>query len=649
MEDLPEKSKGFEKKESVGDEASSMLEEVLSGTTSNIWVVISSIIAISLGSFHLYTAYAGQLLAWQQRAIHLVVMLLLFFTTSMSRRQSKLVRLVTLAAIVLTVAVGTYMLRQTDAILLRGGDPPLSDVIACGVLIFLVFLASSRAMGPGMTLIGGGFLLYCFAGFLFPGGLYHRGFSIERVTGFLFNSTTGVMGVPIGIVSTYIIVFIIFGAFLAMSGGGQFFIDFALSLTRRLPGGAAMSAVVASALFGTVSGSAAANVAGTGTFTIPLMKKMGYSPEMAGGIEAAASTGGMIMPPVMASAAFIMAEFTRVPYVTIMKIALVPALMYFLSVGLAVYLHAKRTGIGIPGEDSTPQGTLQLLRQKGFYLLPVVVLIGLLIRGLSPDKSALYAIVVLIALSYVGRSTRMGPMKILAALESGVRNAMSISIVCAVAGVIVGSINATGIGLKASSLILTISGGRVFLVLLFTAIMAIILGMGMNASAVYIIVVSLLVPGLVGMGIQEMAAHLFAFYFGIVSAITPPVALASYAAAGLAKGDMTRTSLIAMRLAFVALIVPFVFAYDPGLLLIGSTSDIIVTIARTGLFIILMNFGIESYAFGHLNTVERFSLLLASALLLPQVLPLRLVGLGIGITVLSLHVIGQKRTNRYCE
>jgi TRAP transporter 4TM/12TM fusion protein len=628
MKDSEDISRGIVKESA--DESKGVFEKVLAGKVTNRWLAASALVAIVLGFFQLYTAYAGLLEAWRQRSIHLSFMLLVYFTTQMSRKQSKRSRAVMVLCVILTLAVGAYMFTEYQAIQLRGGDPALSDQIAAGILVFIVLIAAYRSMGLGITAVAGAFLVYCFAGEIFPGDLYHRALSIERATGFLFNATTGIMGVPMSIASTYIILFVIFGAFLAKSGGGQFFIDLALALTKRVTGGPAMSAVVASAFFGTISGSGAANVVGTGTFTIPLMKKVGYPPEVAGAIEAAASTGGMIMPPVMASVAFLIAEFTRTPYATIMRHAIVPALLYFFSVGLAVYFFAKKTGVGAGARFFTGASAWECLKAKGYFLLAVVTLAGLLIQGQSPGKAALYATVLMVVLSYVRKETRMGFASILTALEDGVRNSMSVSLACGAAGIIVGSINATGIGLKISSLILSISGGHLFIVLVLTAIMAIILGMGMNASAVYIIVVSLLVPALIDMKINEMAAHFFAFYYGIISAITPPVALASYAAAGLAGSDTWKTGWIALRLAFVAMIIPFAFAYDPGILLIGPVGSLIISVSRATLAVILLNMGIEAYAVRPMNQVERLAAIAGGAALLVPAGGITLVGLGLG-------------------
>ncbi len=610
------------------------------------WAGVSKTCAVALGIFTLYTASQGILEAWKHRLIHVTFMLLVLYAKELSKDSSLLKKVLTFSCFVLSIVILAYSLLNYQGIIIRGATPPISDQLIAGALVFLALYAGVLSLGLGISAIATCFLLYFFVGPYLPGLLHTRGISIGRAAGYLYNTTYGILGSPIGMVSTYIVMFVIFGAVLSESGGGQLFIDLSLALTRKVVGGPAMAAVIASGFFGSISGSAVANVVATGAFTIPLMKKAGYKPEFAAGVEAAASTGGMFLPPIMASVAFLIAEFTRTPYVEIMKRALIPALLYFFSVGLAIYLRAKRRGIGVVASEDSCQSksVAQLLKEGWYYLLVLALFVYMLMRGQSPMKTGFYASLLLIALSYTRKETRMGPKKIVAALESGIKDTMSVSIACAVAGIIIASINATGLGLRVSSMILGVAGNSLPVVLLLTALVAIILGMGINAASVYIIVVSLLVPALVQMGVLEIGAHFFAFYFGIASCITPPVALAAYAAAGLANSNQSRTGWIACRLACVAFIIPFVFVYDPAILCIGTPVQILTSAIKVALALSLTNFGLEGYLFGNMSPVERGAVLVGAGFMLAPIPWSVLVGSLVGFGGALFHAARMRRT-----
>jgi TRAP transporter 4TM/12TM fusion protein len=369
-------------------------------------------------------------------------------------------------------------------------------------------------------------------------------------------------------VSTYILLFILFGAILIRSGAGQFFIDLAVALTGHRTGGPAKAAVVASAFLGTVSGSATANVVTTGSFTIPMMSRLGYRPRFAAAVEACASSGGQITPPIMGAAAFIIAEFMRVSYLWVVVAAIVPALLYFATIYFMVHLEAEKHGIAkVPREDLPRLGAV--LRRGWHLLLSLVVLVTFLVIGFTPMMAAFWAIGALLVLSFVSPATRMSAIDIFAALETGVRSTIPVTIACACAGIIIGSIFVSGLGLKFTNGVIDLSGGYLILLLILTGLAAILLGMGITTTAVYITVAALIVPSLIEIGVEPIAAHLFAFYYGVVSTITPPVALASFAAAAIAGSPPMATAAESARIGAAKYLVPFVFVYNPSLLFVG--------------------------------------------------------------------------------
>jgi TRAP transporter 4TM/12TM fusion protein len=479
----------------------------------------------------------------------------------------------TLVLIAATVGASLWMLSRWKPIAFSGGLTEPGDFYAGVILIVLVFEAARRGVGLILALITLTFFSYPFISPYLPGVLNGRGYSLERMVVFLTTDTQGVYGIPVGVAATYIIVFTIFGAMLSRFGAGDFFFEVSVRLTRGMRAASAKSAVLFSTLIGMVSGSAAGNVAVTGTVTIPIMKREGYEPHQAGAIEAVASTGGQLMPPVMGAAAFIMAEIVGVPYTQVMATAILPALLFFGSAFIIVHLMAVRKGIA-PGNmasasDLTPT---QLLVQGLPFITAFGLLITLMLQGFSPFKASLWAMAALIFFDLVRRRRidRQFLTNIMGGIADGGRSVVTISAACAAAGIISGTLGITGLGSKIALLIDLASNGYLLLALLFTMITSIVLGMGLPTTAAYLILATVVAPALVKMGVPVLSAHFFVFYFGCISTITPPVALAAYVAGGIAGADINKIGWTAASYAVTSFVLPFAFIFGPGLLMQGD-------------------------------------------------------------------------------
>lgn len=534
-------------------------------------------IAVAFSCFHIYTAMFGMLPAQMQRSVHLsfafaLVFLLYPMTTKKTLNKLQWYNYIFAA---FAVYVGAYMTINYTRIMEAGGDYTQMDYVigACGVLLTLE--AARRVVGLPIVVIASIFLLYSYFGPYFPGFLAHRGYPIRRIVSHMYFTTEGVLGIPLGVSATFIFLFILFGAFLEKTGVGKLFIDLADSIAGWASGGPAKVAVITSALEGTVSGSSVANTVGSGSFTIPMMKKLGYRPEFAGAVEAAASTGGQIMPPIMGAAAFLIAEFTNTPYVTIAKAAAIPACLYFLGIFIEVHFEAKRCGLKGMSRDQLPR-FFTVMKKRGHLFVPLLAIIYVLTEGYTPTFAALVGLGLSIVAGMINKLTRMSAWDIITALQTGARGAVGVAIACATAGIIVGVVTLTGIGLKMGNGIVEIAGGNLFFTLFFTMITSLILGMGVPTTANYVITSTIAAPALVMLGVPLLAAHLFVFYFGIVADITPPVALAAYAGSGIAKSDPFWTGVTATKLAIGAFIIPYIFVYNPAMILIGTTPLLLI-------------------------------------------------------------------------
>lgn len=579
---------------------------------------IVTALAIAFSVFQLYTAIFGVLDAQLQRAVHLgfgLCLVFLLYPTRKSWSRHKLHPLDLVLAI-LGAAAPAYIVIAYQSLVLRSGLVSGTDLVIGTAGIVLVIEAARRVVGLPMVCVVLAFLLYAFVGPYMPGVLAHRGLTLSQLVGHLYFTTEGVFGIPLGVSSTFIFLFILFGAYLESTGLGKFFIDLANSIAGWASGGPAKVAVLSSGLMGTVSGSSVANVVGTGSLTIPMMKKLGYHKNFAGAVEAAASTGGQLMPPVMGAAAFLMAEFVGVPYIEIVKAAVIPALLYFAGVWLGVHFEAKRENLkGIPRSELPKLSTI--LKERGHLALPLIVIVYLLVAGYTPMRAALFAIILSILCSMIRKSTRMKPIEIVMGLERGARGVLSVLVACAAAGIVIGVVTKTGVGLKLASGLLDLSGGMLLPTMFFTMITAIILGMGVPTTANYVITSTIAAPAIIQMGVPVLCAHMFVFYFGIIADVTPPVALAAFAGAGIAGGNPLRTGINASKLAIAAFIIPYMFVLSPNLLMIDATALNLITTTVTALVgMIALSSALIGFLADKATRIERIVLIIAGLLLI---------------------------------
>lgn len=609
---------------------------------SGIMGYIISIVAIALGIFHIYTGGYRPLPAYQQRVVHLCSILVITFLLRPYKKERKAFW-IDICFSGAAALVGFYLFFESDDILDRIGIPTLFDIVAGGLLILLVLEATRRVLGFAMPIIGAIFLLYGFFGHLAPKALIHKGYDIERIISQMSLALEGILGIPIGVSATYVILFIIFATFLSECGAGQFFLDISMALFGRFRGGPAKVSVMSSSLFGTISGSAAANVVVDGWLTIPLMKRIGFKPHVAGAIEAVNSTGGQIMPPVMGAAAFIMAEILGIPYIKICIAALVPAILYYIACYFMIDFEALRSGIkGLPREE-LPK-IKEVFKQGFFYLLPIIVLIFFLsVIMYTPMKSAVYAIGAAILVSFFKKSTRLNLVKVLKTIERGVLSSIEVAMACSCAGIIIGIFNLTGFGIRLSTILIEASQGALPVLLILTMIASLILGMGLPTTACYIILAVLVAPAMVKMGVLPLAAHLFVFYFGIISAITPPVAVAAYAGAGIANAPPGKTGFTAWKLAIAGFILPYMFIYGPEILLVGKWVNIILAIITSIVGIILLAASVQGYFIRRVKIWERVMLFIAALLLIKPGVLTDLLGTSMGLIVLIIQIFSKER------
>ena len=609
-----------------------------------IMAKIVSAIAITFSIFQLYTATFGVLDAQLQRAVHLgfgLALVYLLYPTRKSWSRTKLHPFDLLLAI-LGAAAPAYILIEYQQLVLRSGLVSDADLAVGLIGILLVVEATRRVVGLPMVTVVVLFLIYAFAGPYMPGVLAHRGLTVSQLVGHLYFTTEGIFGIPLGVSSTFIFLFILFGAYLESTGLGKFFIDLANSIAGWASGGPAKVAVLSSGLMGTVSGSSVANVVGTGSLTIPMMKKLGYHKNFAGAVEAAASTGGQLMPPVMGAAAFLMAEFVGVPYIEIVKAAVIPALLYFTGVWLGVHFEAKRSNLkGLPRDQLPKMG--RLLVERGHLAIPLVVIVYLLVTGYTPMRAALVAIVLSIVCSALRKSTRMKPIEIVRGLDKGARNVLSVLVACASAGIVIGVVTKTGVGLKLASGLLTLSGGLLLPTMFFTMITAIVLGMGVPTTANYVITSTIAAPAIIQMGVPVLAAHMFVFYFGIIADVTPPVALAAFAGAGIAGGNALRTGVNAAKLAIAAFIIPYMFVLSPVILMIDATIPGLVMTTLTAIIgMIALSSALIGYLADNCRIYERILLAAGGLMLIDPGMVTDLTGIAIFALVLFFQLKRKK-------
>ncbi len=627
-----------------------LVEEALKGKHRNFtgtWYYIAASIAVGTALYHIYTAYFGAPFALLFRNIHwmLIASLIFLYFPSLKKSPRDKPTVVDVLLVLASIVLGMYVILNFDAIAGRAGAPVTADIVLGALLVVIVMEAGRRTVGWPIVFIAVLFLVYAYFGQAMPGMLMHRGYSIARIFPFLYLTDAGIFGIPLGVSSRFILLFIIFGAFLDKAGAGIFFRDLSLALTGNYVGGPGKSAILFSGFIGSITGSSTANVVTTGTFTIPLMKKLGYSPQFAGGVEADASTGGQILPPVMGAAAFVMAEYIGVPYVTVMIAAIVPAALYFITSFFMVHYRALKDNLlPVPKEDLP--NLLEVLKKGFYFFTPLIILIVLLVMHYSPSRSVFWALLSTIALSWLRQDTRMGLKEIYEALLSGVQKALEVVAACAVAGIIIGMVTMTGLGLKFSTLIELLAGGNLLAGLFYTLIASLILGIGVPTTAKYIILATLVAPALVSLGAPLLASHLFILYFGTDADITPPVGLAAYAAAGIAGAHPLQTGIEAFKMGITAYIVPFCFILGPALILQGPLLEIII--ACTTAFIACAGLGaaMQGYFVRKMPWWHRIILFVGSVMLMETTWTWDLIGLALLGGVFTIEYLAERVLKR---
>ena len=607
---------------------------------------LATAIAVAMAVFHLGVALVGPPEALIFRGLHLGFAFVLIFLLFPARQGTAWRLLLDGAPLAVGLAGIGHILVNYQYMVTRF---PYVDELTdwdlwLGVaLVALVLEASRRVIGWALPVTAALFLGYAMLGPWLPFGLAHEGFPLADLVDQLYMTTEGVFGIPLGVSATYVVLFVMFGAFLERVGTGELFMSFALALTGHTPGGPAKVACLTSGLFGTVSGSAVSNVMTTGTLTIPLMRRIGYRPAFAGAVEAVASTGGQIMPPIMGAAAFVMAEFLGVSFMTIAGYAVVPAVLFYVALFMAVHFEAKRTGMSGVARSELPD-LRKVLASRGHLFVPMVVIIGVLVAGYSAPYAALCGIGVIVPVALLRRETRrtVTAAMIVDALATGARNTLAVAAACACAGIVIGVISLTGIGLAFTTLVIDAAQDSLWPALVLTMVAGIVLGMGLPTTPAYIMQVALLVPALVHLGVLQPAAHMFVFYFAILSSITPPVAMAVFAANSISQARLMETGLAAVKLGATGYLVPFLFVFAPALLLIGDAAHVALAVVTAVVGVSCLAGSLHGYFVGPASWLDR-ALLFATAiaLLIPGV-PATVVGVSLLALTVTLQVLARR-------
>ncbi len=607
---------------------------------------LSFILAAIFCVFHCWTAMFGAAAGIGQKAIHLGLVLAIFFLDYLAKDDRKwYCRLSDVFFILASVGSLIYIMSIDSTIDMRSGRIYTYDIFFGVLLMVTLIEASRRAVGKSLAIVVIVFILYAFFGQYMPGFLVHAGMDISRLTSVVYLGTDGIYGTAIYASASYIVLFVILGAVFNETGVGDYFTKLASRAFGKFRGGPAKIAVVASGLFGSISGSAIANVIGTGTFTIPMMKKCGFEDEYAAAVEASASTGGQIMPPVMGATAFLIAEYLGIPYFSLVKAALIPAVLFYVAILMTVDLYARKHDIkGVP-ESELP--TWKELGRNVYLILPLIYLIiSMSVFKMSVTKSGITSIIATIVCTLFSARNRITLEKLKRIVKASINGAKPVAVACGVVGIIIGIVMGSGLGFRMSSMLIQISNGQLGILLVLTMVVSLILGMGVPTTAAYLMLALLVVPALKQMNVLPLAAHLFIFYFGIISNVTPPVALAAYAAAGVARCNPTKTGIFAFKLSLSGFILPFMFVYNPVLLMQGNWLEIIQSLITALLGIYSLSSALEGFVFKwNANKAERL-VLLASALLLivPGTLT-DVIGLTVLVGIFLLKTAGSKRGN----
>jgi len=619
------------------------------------WLMLLGISIVSLSvTFSFYQFLMGYFPAPQahlHRSIHINMMLILsFLLWPLGRKawndQFHFLTAIDIVCILLVITIQIWISYDVNAFVNKEGNLNILDQVLAIIYLVLVLEGTRRTMGKALPLVVLFFIFHTLFADYFPGVLYGPPTSLDWLAEMQVIQTYGLFGVPITAVSSYVALFIIFAVLLNNSGAGKCFTKLAIAATGHRVGGPAKAAVVASAMMGTVSGSTIGNVVGTGSVTIPLMKQTGYRPHFAAAVEACASCGGMIMPPVMGVVAFVMAEFMGIPYLKVVYAAIIPALLYFLSIFIQVHFEARKSDLHPLPKEILPSFWLTL--KDGWYLLfPVVAIVGFLVMGFTVVMAAFWGVVAVYLATLVNKDTRLTPIRLISTLEHAAKTIVPVSLACACSGIIIGALFSSGLGMRFSTLIVGLAGNKLWLALIFTMIVSIVLGMGMTATPVYITLAALVIPALINkMNVYPMAAHMFCLYFGIKSSITPPVALASYAAAGIADASPMRTGNTAFRIGFSGFVVPFLFIYKPELLLHGEPLNIVLTFITSIIAIGSLAVALEGWLLTSLNIAERILLVIGAISFIAPSISTTIAGIGILVLVMifqKMKVLNQRR------
>ena len=544
------------------------------------------------------------------------------------------------------LGIGYIILNYNTLHVDRASHANTTDYIFAVIAIIVLFEITRRTIGIFIPLLSIFAIIYALYGNYFPIDFAHSGFSLNRLLYRFYMTTEGIFGSTLSIAATYIMLFILFGAFLGVSGASKLFNDLALAIAGQRRGGPAQVAVISSALTGSLNGSAVANVATTGSFTIPLMKNIGLTPRFAGGVEAAASTGGMIMPPIMGAAAFIMAGFLGVPYTTIVLAGIIPAVFYYIALIWAIDTEAKKKGLKGVSKENIPL-VRKVLKERGALLLPIIVVIVALLIGKTAIFAGFAGIISSIIASYctTDKTNRVTPKSFLEALIDGAKGSIQVALACASVGIVIATVGMTGVGSMLAYNVIDIAGGHLIVILIMVMVTCIVLSFGLPSTALYIVVAVTVAPSLVQAGVEPLAAHFFVFYFGAMSNVTPPVALAAYTGAGIAKADPVKTSWTALRLALPGFIIPFLLVYHPELLLNDATTgglnygQLIVTILISLVGIYALVTGMGNYLFTKLNILERILFIVFAVMLIFPEIITSIVGIIGVILLMSVHYI----------
>lgn len=600
-------------------------------------LTISVPIAILMSLLHLYAGFMGVFPIFIQRGGHLMLAMILVFLTFPSSNK-KWATWVDLFLVILSVVVFGYVVINSDAMSLREG---LIDLVAPFQMVFgiiailLVLEGTRRTVGLPLALFAFSAIIFGLWGGGLPGIFGHRGWSFTHIINTVYLSNQGIFGSALGVSATYAVLFILFGSFLNATKVSGLFSDLASSIAGKTRGGPAKIAVISSGFFGMISGATVANVYSTGAISIPLMKKLNYKASFAGAVEAAASTGGQILPPVMGAVAFMMADITGIPYISIVKSALVPALLYFAAILLMVDLEAVKHGLkGLPAEE-IPK--MKETLKKIYLVISPIILVYLLIQGYSPFRAVTVSIVFTVVISAFNRDTRLSVRGFFSALKDGAKNVLLLACACASAGIIMGVLTLTGLPFRFTGLIMKYAGNSLLIPLLLTMFACLILGMGLPTVPAYIIVSALAVPTLISLGLLPMQAHMFALYFAVLATVTPPVCMASFAAASIADASINQTSIAAFKLALPGFIIPFTFALNPALLFIGEPLEVIWATLSASVGIISLSSSLTGYLLGYLNIIQRIILAIGGVFLITKGIQSDIFG----IAILSAMCLGQ--------